>query len=52
MKKVEINPDFKFEFETEKELFKAQMSGYIDLCDVVRICYKHVGSKEIGRAHV
>ena len=47
MNKVEVNPDFKFEFETEKELFSAQMSGYIDVCDVVRICYK-----QIGRAHV
>ena len=45
MNKVEINPDFKFEFETEKELSSAQMSGYIDVCDVVRICYRYVGSK-------
>jgi hypothetical protein len=45
MNKVEINPDFKFKFETEKELFNAQMSGYIELCDVVRICIKYVGSK-------
>jgi hypothetical protein len=37
MKKVEVNPDFKFKFETEKELSEAKMNGYIDLCDVVRI---------------
>lgn len=37
MKKVEVNPDFKFRFETEKELSEAKMNGYIDLCDVVRI---------------
>ncbi len=37
MKKVEVNPDFKFAFETEKQLSEAKMNGYIDLCDVVRI---------------
>lgn len=32
-----VNPDFKFKFETDEELKKAQMANYIPLCDIVRI---------------
>ena len=42
MTKIQVNPDFKFQFETEKELHKAKALGYIDLCDIVRICVKHI----------
>jgi hypothetical protein len=46
-KKVEINPDFKFRFETEEELFDAKRTGYIDLCDVVRICVKYKNGPKV-----
>lgn len=41
--KPTINPDFKFEFETDEELEKAQMTGYVPLCDIVRINFFHKG---------
>jgi len=40
MKKVEINPDFKFSFENDAQLFNAERSGYIELYDIVRVCLK------------
>lgn len=36
-KYYEPNPNFKFAFETEDDLWKAKMGGYIPLCDIVRI---------------
>lgn len=41
--KTKVNPDFKFEFETDAELEKAQMTGYVPLCDIVRITFHHSG---------
>ncbi len=40
MKKIEINPDFKFSFENDAQLFNAERSGYIELYDIVRVCLK------------
>lgn len=40
MKKIEINPDFKFTFNSEAQLDRAQMSGYIESYDIVRVCLK------------
>lgn len=39
--KTKVNPDFKFEFETDEELEKAERTGYIPLCDIVRISFFH-----------
>ena len=30
MKKIEINPDFKFSFENDAQLSNAERSGYIE----------------------
>jgi len=45
--KYEPNLDFKFEFETDKDLFKAELTGYIPLCDVVRIKIKELSTNNI-----
>ena len=39
--KTKVNPDFKFEFETDEELEKAERTGYVPLCDIVRISFYH-----------
>jgi hypothetical protein len=38
MKKVEINPDFKFSFENDAQLAYSERSGYIESYDMVRVC--------------
>ena len=40
MKKIEINPDFKFSFENDAQLSNAERSGYIESYDIVRVCLK------------
>lgn len=47
MNKIEINPDFKFSFETNEQLRDAEMSGYIDLYDIVRVCVKMDNGNQI-----
>ena len=42
MEKIKINPDFKFTFDSDVELRRAQMTGYIESYDMVRICVKRL----------
>ena len=42
MEKIKINPDYKFTFDTEVQLSRAQMTGYIESYDMVRICVKRL----------
>lgn len=43
----EPNPNFKFHFETDEDLWSAKSTGYIPLCDVVRIKIKDLSSGNI-----
>lgn len=47
MNKIEVNPDFKFSFETNEQLRDAELSGHIDLYDIVRICVKMDNGNQI-----
>lgn len=40
MKKIEINPNFKFSFENDAQLSNDEMSGYIESYDIVRVNIK------------
>lgn len=40
MKKIEINPNFKFSFENDAQLSNDEMSGYIESYDIVRVGIK------------
>ena len=40
MNKIEVNPDFKFSFENDSQLRKAEMYGFIESYDIVRVCIK------------
>jgi hypothetical protein len=43
MKKIEINPDYKFTFATDDQLVDTQIAtGYIESYDIVRICVKRL----------
>ena len=42
MEKIKTNPDFKFTFDSDVELRRAQMTGYIESYDMVRICVKRL----------
>ena len=42
MEKIKINPDYKFTFDTEAHLSRAQMTGYIESYDMVRICIRRL----------
>jgi len=43
MKKIEINPDLKFTFDTDNQLVDTQIAtGYIESYDIVRICVKRL----------
>lgn len=42
MEKIKINPNFKFTFENNASLRKAEMTGYIESYDMVRICVKRL----------
>ena len=47
MNKIEVNPDFKFSFETNEQLRDAELSGHIDLYDIVRVCVKMDNGNQI-----
>jgi len=42
MDKIKINPNFKFTFDNDVQLRNAEMSGYIESYDMVRICVKRL----------
>jgi len=42
MEKIKINTNFKFTFDSDVELRRAQLSGYIESYDMVRICVKRL----------
>ena len=42
MEKIKINPNFKFTFDTDVELRRAELSGYIESYDMVRICVQRL----------
>jgi hypothetical protein len=42
MEKIKINPDYKFTFDTETQHSRAQMTGYIESYDIVRICVRRL----------
>jgi hypothetical protein len=42
MEKIKINSNFKFTFDTDVELRRAEFSGYIESYDMVRICVKRL----------
>jgi hypothetical protein len=41
MKKIEINSDYNFTFDNDVQLSKAEMTGYIESYDMVRICLRY-----------
>ena len=42
MEKIKINSNFKFTFDTDVDLRRAELSGYIESYDMVRICVKRL----------
>ena len=42
MEKIKINPDFKFTFDSDVDLRRAELTGYIESYDMVRICVKRL----------
>ena len=42
MEKIKINSNFKFTFDTDVDLRRAESSGYIESYDMVRICVKRL----------
>ena len=42
MEKIKINSNFKFTFDNDVQLRNAEMSGYIESYDIVRICVKRL----------
>jgi len=42
MEKIKINSNYKFTFDTDVELRRAESSGYIKSYDMVRICIKRL----------
>jgi len=42
MEKIKINSNFKFTFDNDVQLRNAEMSGYIESYDMVRICVKRL----------
>ena len=40
MNKIEVNPNYKFTFDNDVELRNAEMTGYIESYDIVRVCLK------------
>lgn len=40
MEKIKINPNYKFTFDNNVELRNAEMTGYIESYDIVRVCLK------------
>jgi hypothetical protein len=42
MEKIKINSNFKFTFDTDVDLRRAELTGYIESYDIVRICVKRL----------
>lgn len=42
MEKIKINPNYKFTFQEDSNLRMAEMTGYIESYDMVRICIKRL----------
>jgi hypothetical protein len=42
MEKIKINPDYKFTFNNEVDLRRAELNGYIESYDMVRICIRRL----------
>jgi hypothetical protein len=42
MEKIKINSNFKFTFDTDVELRRAEFTGHIESYDMVRICVKRL----------
>ena len=42
MERIKINSNFKFTFDTDVELRRAELSGHIESYDMVRICVKRL----------
>ena len=42
MEKIKINSNFKFTFDTDVDLRRAELTGYIESYDMVRICVKRL----------
>lgn len=42
MEKIRISPSFKFTFDNDSQLRRAEMTGYIESYDMIRICIKRL----------
>ena len=42
IKKIKINSNYKFTFDTDVDLRRAELTGYIESYDMVRICVKQI----------